>query len=311
MWNRTGGDKTNKGDRPVARIGFIGLGNMGLPMALNLIKDGHEVSGFDLSPDGVEKLKAGGGKSAQDAPSLAAESGVVITMLPAGKHVRDVYLGPDGIIAKAKPGTLLIDSSTIDVDSARTVAAAAAVKGLPMLDAPVSGGVGGAQAGTLTFMVGGPDEAFAKAEALLKVMGKNVVHAGAAGAGQAAKICNNMILGISMIAVGEAFVLAEKLGLDKQKLFDIASKSSGQCWSLTTYCPVPGPVPTSPANRDYQAGFTAAMMLKDLKLAQDAANASGATTPLGAEAASLYGLYVGQGEGGRDFSGIVRFLRGA
>jgi 3-hydroxyisobutyrate dehydrogenase len=295
----------------VARIGFIGLGNMGLPMALNLIKAGHEVTGFDLSPQGLEKLNAGGGKSAKDAPTLAAESEVVVTMLPAGKHVRDVYLGSDGIIAKAKPGTLLIDSSTIDVDSARTVAAAAAEKGLPMLDAPVSGGVGGAQAGTLTFMVGGPDAAFAKAESLLNVMGKNVVHAGAAGAGQAAKICNNMILGISMIAVSEAFVLAEKLGLDKQKLFDIASKSSGQCWSLTTYCPVPGPVPTSPANRDYQAWFTAAMMLKDLKLAQDAANASGATTPLGAEAASLYGLYVGQGEGGRDFSGIVQFLRGA
>jgi 3-hydroxyisobutyrate dehydrogenase len=295
----------------VARIGFIGLGNMGLPTALNLIKAGHEVTGFDLSPQGLEKLNAGGGKSAKDAPTLAAESEVVVTMLPAGKHVRDVYLGSDGIIAKAKPGTLLIDSSTIDVDSARTVAAAAAEKGLPMLDAPVSGGTGGAQAGTLTFMVGGPDAAFAKAESLLNVMGKNVVHAGAAGAGQAAKICNNMILGISMIAVSEAFVLAEKLGLDKQKLFDIASKSSGQCWSLTTYCPVPGPVPTSPANRDYQAGFTAAMMLKDLKLAQDAANASGATTPLGAEAASLYGLYVGQGEGGRDFSGIVQFLRGA
>jgi 3-hydroxyisobutyrate dehydrogenase len=295
----------------VARIGFIGLGNMGLPMALNLIKAGHEVSGFDLSPQGLEKLNAGGGKSAKDAPTLAADSEVVVTMLPAGKHVRDVYLGSDGIIAKAKPGTLLIDSSTIDVDSARAVAAAAADKGLPMLDAPVSGGVGGAQAGTLTFMVGGPESAFAKAEPLLSVMGKNVVHAGAAGAGQAAKICNNMILGISMIAVSEAFVLAEKLGLDKQKLFDIASKSSGQCWSLTTYCPVPGPVPASPANRDYQAGFTAAMMLKDLKLAQDAANASGATTPLGAEAASLYGLYVGQGEGGRDFSGIVQYLRGA
>ena len=295
----------------MARIGFIGLGNMGLPMALNLIKAGNEVTGFDLSPQGLEKLNAGGGKSAKDAPTLAAESEVVVTMLPAGKHVRDVYLGSDGIIAKAKPGTLLIDSSTIDVDSARTVAAAAAENGLPMLDAPVSGGVGGAQAGTLTFMVGGPDAAFAKAEPLLSVMGKNVVHAGAAGAGQAAKICNNMILGISMIAVSEAFVLAEKLGLDKQKLFDIASKSSGQCWSLTTYCPVPGPVPASPANRDYQAGFTAAMMLKDLKLAQDAANASGVTTLLGAEAASLYGLYVGQGEGGRDFSGIVQHLRGA
>ena len=295
----------------MARIGFIGLGNMGLPMALNLIKAGHEVSGFDLSPQGVEKLKAGGGKPGKDVQSLAEDSEVVITMLSAGKHVRDVYLGANGIIAKAKPGTLLIDSSTIDVKSARAVGAAAAAKGLPMLDAPVSGGVGGAQAGTLTFMVGGPDAAFAKAEPLLSVMGKNIVHAGAAGAGQAAKICNNMILGISMIAVSEAFVLAEKLGLDPQKLFDISSKSSGQCWSLTTYCPVPGPVPTSPANRDYQAGFTAAMMLKDLNLAQDAARASGATTPLGADAASIYGLYVGQGEGGRDFSGVIRFLRGA
>lgn len=295
----------------MARIGFIGLGNMGVPMALNLIKAGHDVSGFDVFPQGIEKLKAGGGKPGKDMQSLAADSEVVITMLPSGKEVRDVYLGDEGIIAKAKPGTLLIDSSTIDVESARDVAAAADAKGLAMLDAPVSGGVGGAQAGTLTFMVGGPDAAFAKAEPLLSVMGKNVVHAGGAGAGQAAKICNNMILGISMIAVSEAFVLAEKLGLDAQKLFDISSKSSGQCWSLTTYCPVPGPVPTSPANRDYQAGFTAAMMLKDLKLAQDAARGSGATTPLGAEAASLYGLYVGQGEGGRDFSGIVRFLRGA
>ena len=295
----------------MARIGFVGLGNMGLPMALNLIKAGHEVSGFDLSPHGVEKLRAGGGKPGEDVQSLAEDSDVVITMLPAGKNVRDVYLGANGIIAKARPGTLLIDSSTIDVESARAVGAAAAAKGLLMLDAPVSGGVGGAQAGTLTFMVGGPDAAFAKAEPLLSVMGKNIVHAGAAGAGQAAKICNNMILGISMIAVSEAFVLAEKLGLDPQKLFDISSKSSGQCWSLTTYCPVPGPVPTSPANRDYQAGFTAAMMLKDLNLAQDAARASGSTTPLGADAASIYGLYVGQGEGGRDFSGVIRFLRGA
>jgi 3-hydroxyisobutyrate dehydrogenase len=180
-----------------------------------------------------------------------------------------------------------------------------------MLDAPVSGGVGGAQAGTLTFMVGGSGAAFAKAEPILSLMGKNVVHAGGAGAGQAAKICNNMILGVSMIAVSEAFVLAEKLGLDAQKLFDISSKSSGQCWSLTSYCPVPGPVPASPANRDYQAGFTAAMMLKDLRLAQEAAQAAGATTPLGAEAAAIYGLYVGQGEGARDFSGIIRFLRGA
>ncbi len=295
----------------MARIGFIGLGNMGLPMALNLIKAGHDVTGFDLFPHGVEKLKAGGGSAAKDANAIAAGSEIVITMLPAGKDVREVYLGPNGLIAHAKPGTLFIDSSTIDVDSARMVAAETVAAKMLMLDAPVSGGVGGAQAGTLTFMVGGPDAAFQKAEPLLNVMGKTVVHAGGAGAGQAAKICNNMILGISMIAVGEAFVLAEKLGLDKQKLFDIASKSSGQCWSLTTYCPVPGPVPTSPANRDYQAGFTAAMMLKDLRLAQDAARASGATTPLGADAASIYGLYVGQGEGARDFSGVIKFLRGA
>jgi 3-hydroxyisobutyrate dehydrogenase len=295
----------------VARVGFIGLGNMGLPMALNLIKAGHEVTGFDLFPQGVEKLKAGGGKAGKDANAIVADSNVVITMLPAGRDVREVYLGPNGLIAHAKPGTLFIDSSTIDVDSARVVAAETVVAKMLMLDAPVSGGVGGAQAGTLTFMVGGPDAAFQKAEPLLNAMGKTVVHAGGAGAGQAAKICNNMILGISMIAVGEAFVLAEKLGLDKQKLFDIASKSSGQCWSLTTYCPVPGPVPTSPANRDYQAGFTAAMMLKDLRLAQDAARASGATTPLGADAASIYGLYVGQGEGAKDFSGVIKFLRGA
>jgi 3-hydroxyisobutyrate dehydrogenase len=295
----------------MARIGFIGLGNMGLPMALNLIKAGHEVAGYDVVPQGVEKLTAGGGRAGKGAAELAAESEIVITMLPAGKDVRAVYLGDGGIIAKAKAGTLLIDSSTIDVESARAVAEAAEKKGLPMVDAPVSGGVGGAQAGTLTFMVGGPEAAFAKAQPVLAAMGKNIVHAGGAGAGQAAKICNNMILGISMIAVSEAFVLAEKLGLDAQKLFDISSKASGQCWSLTSYCPVPGPVPTSPANRDYQAGFTAAMMLKDLKLAQDAARASGVTTPLGAEAAAIYGLYVGQGEAGRDFSGIIRFLRGA
>jgi 3-hydroxyisobutyrate dehydrogenase len=295
----------------MARIGFVGLGNMGLPMALNLIKAGHQVSGFDVAPQGVDKLKAGGGASAKDIASLAADSEILITMLPAGKHVRQVYLGAEGIIARAKPGTLLIDSSTIDVDSARAVATVADAKGLLMLDAPVSGGVGGAQGATLTFMVGGPDAAFKKAEPVLAAMGKTIVHAGAAGAGQAAKICNNMILGISMIGVSEAFVLAEKLGLDPQKLFDISSKSSGQCWSLTSYCPVPGPVPASPANRDYQAGFTAAMMLKDLLLAQDAARASGATTPLGADAASIYGLFVGQGEGSRDFSGVIKFLRGA
>ena len=231
-------------------------------------------------------------------------------MLPAGQHVREVYLGAGGIIENANPGTLLIDCSTIDVETARAVAAAAEAKGLMMLDAPVSGGVGGATAGTLTFMVGGTERAYVRAESILRQMGKTIVHAGGSGNGQAAKICNNMILGISMIAVSEGFVLAEKLGLDKQKLFDIASKSSGQTWAMTNYCPVPGPVPTSPANRDYQAGFTAAMMLKDLALAQEAANAAGAATPMGAEAAALFRLYVGQGAAQKDFSGIVNFIRG-
>ena len=294
----------------MARIGFIGLGNMGLPMALNLLKAGHQVEGFDLNGAAVEKLKAAGGADAGFIAVAASRADVVITMLPAGQHVREVYLGDDGVLTNANPGTLLIDCSTIDVESARVVALAADGKALSMLDAPVSGGVGGATAGTLTFMVGGSERAFVRAESILQKMGKTIVHAGGSGNGQAAKICNNMMLGISMIAVSEAFILAEKLGLDAQKLFDIASKSSGQTWAMTGYCPVPGLVPASPANRDYQAGFTTAMMLKDLKLAQDAARASGATTPLGAEAAALFGLYAGQGEAGRDFSGIIRFLRG-
>ncbi len=295
----------------MARIGFIGLGNMGLPMAQNLIKAGHQVEGVDVTTAATDRLKAAGGAVAQTAKIAAARADVVITMLPAGQHVREVYLGPGGIIANANAGTLLIDSSTIDVESARVVAAAAEQKGLMMLDAPVSGGVGGATAGTLTFMVGGAERAFERGLSILQVMGKTIVHAGGDGNGQAAKICNNMILGVSMIAVSEAFVLAEKLGLDKQKLFDIASKSSGQCWSMTNYCPVPGPVPASPANRDYQAGFTAAMMLKDLRLAQEAAKAAGASTPMGAEAAALYGRYADSGEAAKDFSGIVQFLRKA
>jgi 3-hydroxyisobutyrate dehydrogenase len=294
----------------MAKIGFIGLGNMGLPMAQNLIKAGHAVQGFDMSQAQVLALTASGGQAAANVKAAASGVEIVITMLPAGQHVREVYLGADGVLAAAGAGTLLIDSSTIDVASARDVAAAAEKKGLAMLDAPVSGGVGGAQGGTLTFMVGGGDEAFARAKPILEQMGKTIVHAGGAGNGQAAKICNNMILGVSMIAVSEAFVLAEKLGLDAQKLFDISSKSSGQCWSMTTYCPVPGLVPTSPANRDYKAGFTAAMMLKDLKLAQDAAKAAGAKTPLGADAAKIYGRFVEAGEGPRDFSGVIRFIRG-
>jgi 3-hydroxyisobutyrate dehydrogenase len=294
----------------MARIGFIGLGNMGLPMALNLLKAGHAVAGFDVSQAQGEKLNGAGGKAAPSVAAAASGAEIVITMLPAGKEVREVYLGDKGVLASVGVSALLIDSSTIDVESARAVAMAADKKSLSMLDAPVSGGVGGAQAGTLTFMVGGSTDAFARAKPILEAMGKTIVHAGGAGNGQAAKICNNMILGVSMIAVSEAFVLAEKLGLDAQKLFDISSKSSGQCWSLTSYCPVPGPVPTAPSNSDYQAGFTAAMMLKDLRLSQEAARTGGATTRLGAEATAIYDKYVNGGEAGKDFSGIIRFVRG-
>ena len=294
----------------MAKIGFIGLGNMGAPMAANLVKAGHEVTGYDVVSASLDKLAAGGGKAAASLPEAVTGQDAVITMLPAGRHVEQVYLGDGGVLGAAAAGTLLIDCSTIDVATARRVAEAAQTAGMTMVDAPVSGGVGGAEAATLTFMVGGTPEAFERAEPLLAPMGKAIIHAGGSGNGQAAKICNNMILGVSMIAVSEAFVLAEQLGLDHQKLFDIASKASGQCWSLTTYCPVPGPVPGSPANRDYKPGFSAAMMLKDLKLAQEAANASGAATPLGAEAAQIYGLYAGAGEADSDFSGIIRFLRG-
>lgn len=292
-------------------VGFIGLGNMGGPMAINLAKAGHRVLGFDMSKAAIDALVAEGGEAAADVAQLAAEADVIVSMLPAGKHVRQVYMGEGGILDSAKAGTLLIDSSTIDVDSARAVSAAAAGKSMPMVDAPVSGGVAGAAGGTLTFMVGGEDSAFEAAKPYLDIMGKTIVQAGGAGTGQAAKICNNMILGISMIGVSEAFVLAERLGLDAQKLFDISSTASGQCWSLTSYCPVPGPLPTSPANRDYQPGFAAGMMLKDLKLAQEAAHSSGAATPMGAEAASLYSLFCNQGGESLDFSAIVKFLRGS
>ena len=294
----------------MARIGFVGLGNMGLPMALNLIKAGHQVEGFDVNGAAIAKLKDAGGAALESMKLAASRADVLVTMLPSGNEVREVYLGPAGVLESANPGVLLIDSSTIDVETARAVAKAAGAKGLAMLDAPVSGGVSGAQAATLTFMVGGTADAFAQAKPILEAMGKTIVHAGGSGNGQAAKICNNMILGVSMIAVSEAFLLAEKLGLDAQKLFDISSKSSGQCWSMTSYCPVPGPVPASPANRDYQAGFTAAMMLKDLKLAQAAARSSSAVTPLGAGAAALYAQYVEEGKATEDFSGIIRYLRG-
>jgi 3-hydroxyisobutyrate dehydrogenase len=294
----------------MAQIGFIGLGNMGLPMAQSLIKAGHPVCGYDLSGAALDKFSAAGGIAVRSLDVASMGVDLVITMLPAREQVREVYLGQGGVLASAAPGTLRVDCSTVDVETARAVAAAAKVNELEMLDAPVSGGVAGAQAATLTFMVGGGDQAFERAKPVLEGMGKSIVHAGAAGSGQAAKICNNMILGISMIAVCEAFVLAEKLGLDPNKLFEISSQSSGQCWSLTNYCPVPGPVPTSPANHDYQPGFTATMMLKDLMLAQDAARLTRAVAPLGAGATAVYQRFVDDGGGAVDFSGIIRFLRG-
>ncbi|MBQ0821949.1 3-hydroxyisobutyrate dehydrogenase [Microvirga terrae] len=290
-------------------IAFIGLGNMGGPMAANLVKAGHSVSGFDLSPASCDQARSDGVTIAGSTIDAVRDAEIVVTMLPAGKHVLAVWAD---ILPSVKESTLLIDCSTIDVESARKVHALAREQGrnLASLDAPVSGGVGGAKGATLTFMTGGTKDAFDRAEPILSRMGKKVVHCGEAGAGQAAKICNNMILGISMIGVAEAFVLGEKLGLSHQALFDVASTSSGQCWSLTTYCPVPGPVPASPANNGYKPGFAAALMLKDLKLAQEAALASGAPTPLGAEAAQLYALFNNAGHEGDDFSGIINFIRG-
>lgn len=293
----------------MTNIAFIGLGNMGGPMAMNLVKHGHQVSGFDLSTDACARLAAGGGKTAGSISDAVEGAEIVITMLPAGEQVEEVYTGRQGVLAQTPAGALLIDCSTIDVATARSVAGIAAGSGFSMLDAPVSGGVSGAEAASLTFMVGGAAGAFAKAEPILREMGKTVVHAGDAGSGQAAKICNNMILGVSMIAVSEAFALADRLGLDRQKLFDISSQSSGQCWSMTTYCPVPGPVPASPANRDYQPGFTAAMMAKDLRLSQKAAKATGSFTPLGGHAAALYTQYCDEGNAGIDFSGIFESIR--
>jgi len=290
----------------MARVGFIGLGNMGLPMAANLLKAGHEVVGFDVVPAAREAAERAGIRVAARAEDAVHAAEVILTMLPNGKLVLDVYRE---VLGAAPAGALFIDSSTIDVASARAAHEAAEAGGMSSVDAPVSGGVGGAEAGTLTFMAGGEERAFARAQPILATMGKKIVHCGAAGAGQAAKICNNMILGISMIAVGEAFVLAEKLGLSHQALFDVASTSSGQCWSLTTYCPVPGPVPSSPANHGYRPGFSAALMLKDLTLSQEAAAASGTATRLGSHAAELYKAFVDAGNAGVDFSGIINAIR--
>ncbi|MGB3489591.1 MAG: 3-hydroxyisobutyrate dehydrogenase [Xanthobacteraceae bacterium] len=290
----------------MANIAFIGLGNMGGPMAANLVKAGHKVAGFDLVEASREAAKAAGASIAATAVDAVKGADVVVTMLPAGKHVLSVWTE---ILPSVAKGALLIDCSTIDVESAVAAHGLAAKAGVASVDAPVSGGVGGAQGATLTFMCGGDDKAFAAAKPILEKMGKKIVHCGKAGAGQAAKICNNMILGISMIGVCEAFTLAEKLGLSHQALFDVSSTSSGQCWSLTTYCPVPGPVPTSPANNDYKPGFAAALMLKDLRLSQAASKAAGAATPLGAHAEEIYAAFEKAGHGGVDFSGIIHHLR--
>lgn len=293
----------------MATIGFIGVGNMGGPMARNLLKAGHSVKAYDLAAESVQKVVEAGGTAAASAEEAAREVEIVVTMLPAGKHVKAVYTGEKGIIRSARPGTLFIDSSTIDVKTAREVIAAAETVGMLMLDAPVSGGVAGAENAALTFMVGGTDAAFAKAKPALEAMGKKIVHAGGAGNGQVAKICNNMVLGITMVGISEAFIMAEKLGLSAQAMFDIVSSSSGSCWALVNHCPVPGPVPTSAANRDYKPGFAAELMLKDLKLSQEAARSAKVQTPLGAEATALFAEYVGAGNGPADYSGIIRMIR--
>lgn len=288
----------------MATIAFIGLGNMGSGMATNLVKAGHSVRAFDLSEAAVAKLVGEGAVATSSAADAVSGAEAVVTMLPAGKHVRAVYEGE--IFGAAAAGTLFMDCSTIDVDSARHVGGLAKEKGFRFVDAPVSGGVAAATAGTLTFMVGGSDEAFARGKPLFDIMGQKAVHCGEAGAGQAAKICNNMILGISMIGVCEAFHLADKLGLDRQAMFDVASTSSGSCWSINTYCPAPGIGPKSPADNDYKPGFAADLMLKDLNLSQTAAETAGATTELGRHARDIYAAFVESGGGkGRDFSAIL------
>ncbi|MET8685258.1 3-hydroxyisobutyrate dehydrogenase [Streptomyces sp. NPDC004732] len=294
---------------PEARtIAFIGLGNMGGPMAANLVAAGHRVVGHDLSADALAAAAARGVVPAASAVEAVPDADVVITMLPAGRHVLALYQD-EGLLAAAAPGTLFVDCSTIDVADARAAHEAAAATGHRALDAPVSGGVVGAEAATLTFMAGGGTGEFTEVEPLLAAMGKRAVHCGDAGAGQAAKICNNMILGISMVAVSEAFVLGESLGLTPQALFDVASTASGQCWALTSNCPVPGPVPASPANRDYRPGFAAALMAKDLGLAAGAARATGVDAALGLRAAELYAEFAKEGGADRDFSAIVQTIR--
>ena len=294
----------------MARIGFIGVGNMGGPMSANLSKAQHQVRAFDLSPEAVAAAEAAGATAAPTVAEAVKDAEIVVTMFPAGAHVREVYMGENGIFANAPKGTLFIDSSTIDVATSREVAAAAEEAGFAMLDAPVSGGTGGAEGGTLTFMVGGDADAFERGAKAFDAMGKTIVHCGSAGAGQAVKACNNMMLAISMIGVAEGFNLADALGIDRQIVYNVCSTATASSWALNTYCPVPGPAPASPANRDYQAGFTADMMLKDLRLAQDAAQKAGVSTPLGSEAQALFALFSNMGSGAKDFSGIIEMLRG-
>ena len=293
----------------MARVAFIGLGNMGGGMAANLAKAGHDVRAFDLSEEALVRAEAAGCLRAETAAAACEGVEAVVTMLPAGKHVEGVYT--DSVFGAAPASAILIDCSTIDVATAKRNAAAAQAKGYVAVDAPVSGGIAAANAGTLTFMVGGSEEGFRRAEEFLSLMGKAVIHAGDAGAGQAAKICNNMLLGAEMVATCEAFLLAQKLGLDPQKFFDIASVSSGQSWSMTSYAPLPGVGPTTPADNDYQGGFAAALMLKDLRLAAEAAESVGADTPMGTRARELYERFADEGNGGKDFSGIIRMLDSA
>ncbi len=291
-------------------IAFIGLGNMGIGMASNLAKAGHDIRALDISKDAIARAVEAGCIGVKDTHDAVKDADIVVTMLPAGKHVRMVYGDEGGVFDHAKKGTLFIDSSTIDVATARAVISTAEHKGFHMIDAPVSGGVGGAAAGTLTFMCGGTKDAFNTAKPYLDIMGKNVFHAGDAGNGQVAKIANNMLLGIHMIGTCEAFNLAEKLGLDAQTFYDISSTASGQNWSMTSYCPAPGPVESAPSNSDYKPGFAAAMMLKDLRLAQDAATTARAATPLGTQAEALYSLMEASGKDNLDFSGIMKLING-
>ncbi|MEM8937152.1 MAG: 3-hydroxyisobutyrate dehydrogenase [Pseudomonadota bacterium] len=292
------------------QIGFVGLGNMGGPMAANLVKAGYEVTATDRSREALDRAAGEGCKTSESLAETVNSADVVVSMLPAGAHVKSVYTDEDGVLANVKSGALLIDSSTIDVDTARAMVSAAAQSGFDMVDAPVSGGVAAASGGTLTFMVGGEKTAFDRAKRVLEAMGKNIFHAGAAGNGQVAKICNNMLLGISMIATCEAFNLAEKLGLDAQTFFDISSTASGQSWSMTSYCPAPGPVDAAPSNRGYKPGFAAAMMLKDMRLAQESAHKAKAATPLGAQSEAIYALMEAAGKDDLDFSGVMKLING-